>query len=327
MLAIERSRVEHVAGGSPGDAIRLAGTRRVWSGLGGPGSAGKHVVIGLVDSGIWPENPSFAGVPLDRSTCAAAYPGFTGGCQSGDRWSSNLCDGKVIAARYFVEGFGADRLAPSEFLSPRDAQRPRLAHRRDRCRQRRGRRPRRQSELRPGLGRRTRRGDRGLQGVLGGTGPQRRRVRDPDTARRSTRRSRDGVDVLNYSVSGHDAALTDVVELAFLNAAAAGVFVAAAAGDDGTDDGRSTTPGPWVTTVGASTDDAYQGAVVLGNGRTVYGSMVVESRRSRTHPWCMPVTSRPRPGREDRRPVPDPGRSDAAGRSTAPSCVCDRGVT
>ena len=273
VLAIERSRVEHVAGGSPGDAIRLAETRRVWSGVGGPARAGKHVVIGLVDSGIWPENPSFAGVPLDRSTLRRAYRGFTGGCQSGDRWSSNLCNDKVISARYFVEGFGADRLASSEFTSPRDGS---------------GHGSHTAAIAAGNAGVAVHVGNQNFGQVSGvapaaaiavykacwaAPDPSDDGCATPDTAKAVDQAVRDGVDVLNYSVSGHDAALTDVVELAFLNAAAAGVFVSAAAGDEGPTVGSVNHSAPWVTTVGASTNTRYQGAVVLGNGRTVYGSM------------------------------------------------------
>ena len=63
----------------------------------------------------------------------------------------------------------------------------------------------------------------------------------------------DGVDVINFSISGGANPFSDAVELAFLDAYNAGVFVAASAGNAGpgadTTDHRS----PWVTTVAAST--------------------------------------------------------------------------
>ena len=83
----------------------------------------------------------------------------------------------------------------------------------------------------------------------------------------------DGVDVLNYSVSGSDR-LDDSVERAFLGATAAGVFVATSAGNDGRGAGTVTHVAPWVTTVGASTHHAFQGAVRLGDGRSLVGAMV-----------------------------------------------------
>ena len=52
----------------------------------------------------------------------------------------------------------------------------------------------------------------------------------------------DGVDVLNYSIGGTQATSIDPVELAFMYAADAGVFVAASAGNDGPGASPSRTP-------------------------------------------------------------------------------------
>ena len=63
----------------------------------------------------------------------------------------------------------------------------------------------------------------------------------------------DGVDVINFSISGGTAPYQDAVELAFLAANEAGVFVAAAAGNDGPNPSTLSHQSPWVTTVAAST--------------------------------------------------------------------------
>ena len=65
----------------------------------------------------------------------------------------------------------------------------------------------------------------------------------------------DGVDVINYSVGSATSAVFGPTERAFLGAAAAGVFVANAAGDDGPKAGTigSPTGVPWVTSVAATT--------------------------------------------------------------------------
>ena len=46
------------------DFLGLSGSDGVWSKLGGPDDAGRGVVVGVIDSGIWPESDSFAGDPL-----------------------------------------------------------------------------------------------------------------------------------------------------------------------------------------------------------------------------------------------------------------------
>jgi len=83
----------------------------------------------------------------------------------------------------------------------------------------------------------------------------------------------DGVDVLNYSISGGQDFL-DPVEIAFLGAASSGVFVAASAGNNGPFRSTVAHPSPWLTTVAASTHRLFQGAVRLGNGKSYVGAMI-----------------------------------------------------
>src|SRR5205823_3503351 len=67
----------------------------------------------------------------------------------------------------------------------------------------------------------------------------------------------DGVDVINFSISGGASAYTDPVELAFLDAYNAGVLVNASAGNDGPGAATANHAGPWVNTVGASTSNRH----------------------------------------------------------------------
>ena len=67
-----------------------------------------------------------------------------------------------------------------------------------------------------------------------------------------------GVNVINYSISGGTDPYNDLVELAFLDAFNAGIFVAASAGNqenEPTTDGYVNHLSPWVTTVAASSHD------------------------------------------------------------------------
>jgi ethanolamine utilization microcompartment shell protein EutS len=63
----------------------------------------------------------------------------------------------------------------------------------------------------------------------------------------------DQVDVINYSISGSDSPWTDPVDLAFLDAFSAGIFVSASAGNAGPGASTVAHTGPWNSSVAAST--------------------------------------------------------------------------
>ena len=85
----------------------------------------------------------------------------------------------------------------------------------------------------------------------------------------------DGVDVINYSISGSLTNFADPVEIAFMYAADAGVFVAASAGNSGPTVSTVAHPSPWITTVAAGTHNrSGEGSVTLGNGVTYYGASI-----------------------------------------------------
>ncbi len=62
-----------------------------------------------------------------------------------------------------------------------------------------------------------------------------------------------GIQALNYSISGGDDPYNDPVELGFLNATEAGIFVSASAGNDGPGASTVAHNSPWVATVAAMT--------------------------------------------------------------------------
>ncbi len=86
----------------------------------------------------------------------------------------------------------------------------------------------------------------------------------------------DGVNVINFSISGILDDFLDPVELAFLNAAAAGVFVAASAGNNGSSPRTVAHPSPWITTVAASTHTINEATVKLRNGKRFVGASVAQ---------------------------------------------------
>ena len=78
----------------------------------------------------------------------------------------------------------------------------------------------------------------------------------------------DGVDVINYSIgsSAPSALWDDFDTVGFLNARAAGIFVATSNGNDGPFFASTGSPSdaPWITSVGASTHDRHNGNALMG---------------------------------------------------------------
>jgi hypothetical protein len=77
----------------------------------------------------------------------------------------------------------------------------------------------------------------------------------------------DGVNVINFSISGGSSPFTDPVELAFLDAYDAGITVAASAGNSGPGAATTDHHSPWVITVAASTQSReFQSTLTLSSG-------------------------------------------------------------
>ncbi len=115
VLSVQADRAEKLETVDSPKFLGLSGPRGVWARNGGTEKAGKNIVVGIVDTGLWPENPSFAGDPQ-----VPDVRGFDGICQEGQRWDRTICNSKVISARYFVKGIGVQNLSEDEFVSPRD---------------------------------------------------------------------------------------------------------------------------------------------------------------------------------------------------------------
>src|SRR3954470_15514144 len=77
-------------------------------------NAGAGVVVGVIDTGITPQHPSFS-----ASGFGAPPASWTGSCDTGAD-STFACNNKLIGARFFVTGFGLGHIAPGSFVSPRD---------------------------------------------------------------------------------------------------------------------------------------------------------------------------------------------------------------
>ena len=215
------------------------------------GLTGENVIIGVVDTGIVQEHPSFAdtnyGPPPSR---------WSGICQTGQRWSSADCTDKLIGARWFAAGFtsGGSDLAEGEFFSARDAD----GHGTHTASTAGGNRVQASLNGEP-LARVSGMAHRARIAAYKAcwTGPDFTTTDDDgctfsDSAAAVEAAVSDGVDVINFSV-GTAGDFTDPVDIAFLGAFDAGVFVARSAGNEGPGPSSSNGGEPWNITVAAST--------------------------------------------------------------------------
>jgi subtilisin family serine protease len=285
--------------------LGLNAANGVWNKLvNGLAVKGENVIIGVVDSGVWPNNPTFAdraneGTPVFTGGVLAYGPapaGWLGGCQSGEGFDPAIhCNNKLVGAKFFNAGFKAARPADgtkakhwTEFYSPRDSVAGPTGH--------------------GGHGTHTASTSGGNastpvvvgginMGTASGMAPRARIaaykvcytfVEPAATDGTGTQNTcytsdsvsaidaavADGVHVINYSISGSQISVNDPVEQAFLRAANAGVFVAASAGNSGPSNAVAHVS-PWLTTVAASTHDrALKGTVTLGNGASYTGASI-----------------------------------------------------
>lgn len=274
--------------------LGLEGADGVWASIGGADTAGEGIVVGVLDTGFAPENPAFAGNPLGTTAGDAPYRDgdsivfakadgqtFTGACIEGEQFAADDCTTKVISARYFIDGFGAGNIGDAsvgEYVSPRDGD---------------------------GHGSHTAStaaGNLEVDATVGGnplgyfsgvapaakiaaykvcwSGPDPVDTTDDGCASTDLLAAidqavADGVDVINYSIGGGAASSTvSPTDQAFLGAAAAGVFVAASAGNDGPGASTLDNAAPWITTVAASTIPNYEATVTLGDGQAFAGASI-----------------------------------------------------
>jgi hypothetical protein len=302
VLSVTKDELQHADTSFTPTFLGLDAKDGLWDRLGGPDDAGDDVIIGMIDSGVWPESRSFsdrASEHDDRDDdndddhrgrdawrrghdwgdgpfAFDHHSKWKGTCETGEAFRKSDCNRKLIGARRFNEAWGGDAGVkaerPWEYASPRDYN---------------------------GHGTHTAStagGNKGVKasgparvfGRVSGIAPRARiavykalwSTEDGTIASGFTsdlvaaidQAVADGVDVINYSISGTTANFLDAAEIAFLFAADAGVFVSASAGNSGPTTGTVAHPSPWITTVAAGTHSRTgTGSVTLGNGVTMAG--------------------------------------------------------
>lgn len=239
----------------------------LWNLLGGFGNAGEGIIIGVVDSGVWPEGLAVSdrtGIngngTQDSKLDYQQIPGWHGKCTPGEQFPASLCNQKLIGAQWFNAGWGGNggikdpaTGRPWEFNSARDYN---------------GHGSHTSSTAGGNYGVLAS-GQAAVFGAMSGIAPRARiamykalwSLEDGSQANGFTsdlvaaidQAVADGVDVINYSISGTRTNFLDPVQVSFLNATYAGVFIACSAGNSGPTTGTVAHPGPWLTTVAAGT--------------------------------------------------------------------------
>lgn len=281
--------------------------------------AGAGLVVGVLDTGIWPENPSFRG-----GTGIPVPAGWNGRCMAGENFAARTCNDKLIGARYYTAGFGKQFIAREDYLSPRDGD---------------------------GHGSHTASTAAGNAGVpvsidgnaLGtasGMAPGAKIAMykvcwsatgggggcfNSDSVAAINDAVADGVDVINYSIGGgSESDVLDPVEQAFRGASNAGVYVAASAGNSGPGASTFDHPSPWLTTVAAATFRRAFQTLELGDGQRFVGASTTQPLP--TAATIVTATSvKDAAATDDDAALCTPGTLDPA-KATGKVVVCDRGV-
>ncbi|XP_068658719.1 subtilisin-like protease SBT1.5 [Aristolochia californica] len=222
---------------------------------------GSDLVIGVIDTGIWPERRSFT----DRDLGPVPSK-WKGKCD----FLTGKCNRKLIGARFFAAGYESTNgkmNETAEYRSPRDSD----GHGTHTASIAAGRYVFAASTL--GYAR----------GVAAGMAPKARLAAykvcwlagcfDSDILAAFDAAVADGVDVISLSVGGVVVPYyLDAIAVGAFGADAAGVFVSASAGNGGPGGLSVTNVAPWVTTVGAGTIDRdFPADVKLGNGKIIPG--------------------------------------------------------
>ena len=258
VLSVQRDYLRQLHTSESPDFLGLDDRNGAWN----SGFTGAGVVVGVIDTGIWPEHPSFAARPdlgdpaITLESIPDMNPGTpvvpSSGCDFGDTLHNSAdvlftCNNKLIGARDMRVLY--EQLIGSEtYTTARDYD----GHGSHTASTAAGN-PDVESSI---FGREF--------GDISGIAPDAQIVAysacgnlgcfGGDLALAIDTAVEDGVDVINYSIGSSTPGLTGPDDIAFLFALNAGVFVATSAGNTGPGASTIGSPAsvPWVTTVGAS---------------------------------------------------------------------------
>lgn len=236
---------------------------------------GRGSIIGVLDTGIWPESPSF-----DDSLMPPAPRKWRGVCQEGQNFTTSNCNNKIIGARFFSKGHSVASSSPTpntviEYASARDSH----GHGTHTSSTAGGARVPMASVLGNGAG--------VARGIAPGAHIAVYKVcwfsgcYSSDVLAAMDAAIRDGVDILSLSLGGFPLPLyEDSIAIGSFRAMEHGISVICAAGNNGPIQNSVANEAPWISTIGASTLDRRFPAIVrMGNGKMLYGESMYPGKR------------------------------------------------
>ncbi|KAK3165689.1 hypothetical protein QOZ80_1AG0036450 [Eleusine coracana subsp. coracana] len=229
---------------------------------------GEDIIIGVVDSGIWPESRSFS-----DEGYGPVPSRWKGKCEVGQAWNRSNCNRKIIGARFYTTGVDEEVLKV-DYLSPRDVN----GHGTHVASTAAG------SVVEDvsfhGLAAGTARGGaprariavyKSAWGTGGGALNSATVLAAIDDA------IHDGVDVLSLSLTADDKSF------GALHAVQKGITVVYAAGNNGPVPQTVANTAPWVITVAASkVDRSFPTVITLGNNQSIVGQSFYYLRKNST---------------------------------------------
>ncbi|KAK8683058.1 hypothetical protein V6N13_039128 [Hibiscus sabdariffa] len=232
-------------------------------------TSGSDSIIGFVDTGIWPEHPSFS-----DDNVGPVPVHWKGQCENGFKFNRTNCNRKIVGARYFADGyeawFGQSDNPVEEFRSARDSD----GHGTHVASIAAG------SPV-PGSG------FFGFSvGSARGIAPTARIAVYKvcwssgcllsDICKAFEAAISDGVHIISLSLgSSRMPFYLDLLSIVSFRAFSNGIFVAASAGNDGPTSASVANEPPWITTVGAGTIDRdFPAKIHLKNNVSVLGTSI-----------------------------------------------------
>lgn len=240
---------------------------------------GKDIIVGMIDSGVWPDSKSFSDEGMDPVPTK-----WKGVCQNGTAFDSSQCNRKIIGARYYLQGYES-AFGPLNEKEDYKSARDKDGHGSHTASIVGGREVPNASAL-GGFAKGTAMGGAPLARlaiykacwpIKGQSKHQGNICTNVDILKAIDDAIGDGVDVIGISI-GYGAPLSyedDVIARGALHALRNNIVVVCSAGNSGPLPKTLSNPAPWIITVGASTvDRSFLGPIKLSNGSIVEGRSI-----------------------------------------------------